>query len=129
MVKFRGSFHSPLEFGHVVIIGGVTKHSAENLIIDLLSDKNTSDTPLHVNVVFGENEQIIRNTKINGEFGAAETSPGIFTKQKNPLKSGDDDIRTTTLRSYRARKITVLTINFDWVLIFCVLSSACVTSK
>lgn len=67
MVKFTGTFHSPLEFGHVIVVGGVAKRTAEHFIINFLSDKSSSDIPLHMNVVFGENEQIIRNTKINGE--------------------------------------------------------------
>ncbi|XP_070504243.1 galectin-9-like isoform X2 [Chironomus tepperi] len=89
MVKFTGSFQSPLEFGHVIVISGIARKTAENFFINFLGDKASGDIPLHLNVVFGENEQIIRNTKINGEFGAAETSPGMFTKERNPLKSGD----------------------------------------
>jgi len=43
-----------------------------------------------MNVVLNQNDsQIIRNTKLNGEFGAAETSSGIFTKEKNPLLPGE----------------------------------------
>lgn len=90
MVKFVGSFNSPLEFGHVVIVSGKIRDAAENFTLNLLSD-NASDIPFHANVIFGENCQIIRNTKINGEFGAAETSGGILTKEPNPLKSGEDD--------------------------------------
>ena len=90
MVKFVGTFHSTLEFGQVVIISGAIRKSAENFTLNLLSE-NASDIPFHMNFVFGENNQIIRNTKINGEFGAAETSPGMFIKAKNPLKSGEKD--------------------------------------
>lgn len=90
MVKFIGSFHSTLEFGQVVIISGTIRKSAENFTLNLLSE-NASDIPFHMNFVFGENSQIIRNTKINGEFGAAEASPGMFIKEKNPLKSGEED--------------------------------------
>lgn len=91
MVKFVGSFHTPLEFGHVVIIGGKIRDDAENFTLNFLSEKNASDIPFHMNVVFGDNEQIIRNTKINGEFGIAEDLPGMLTKQRNPLKSGESD--------------------------------------
>lgn len=91
MVKFLGAFHTTLEFGHVVIIGGKIRDGAENFTMNLQSEANTSDIPFHMNVVFGENEQIIRNTKINGEFGAAENMVGMFSKQKNPLKSGEFD--------------------------------------
>lgn len=66
MVKFVGTLHSPLEFGHVLIISGITKKNAENFILNFMSDKTSNDIPLHVNVVFGESQQIIRNTKING---------------------------------------------------------------
>lgn len=68
MVKFVGTLHSHLEFGHVVIISGITKKNAEHFILNFMSDKTSSDIPLHMNVVFGEREQIIRNTKINGEI-------------------------------------------------------------
>lgn len=68
MVKFSGTLHSPLEFGHVIVISGKAKRNAENFILNFMSDKTSSDIPLHVNVVFGEKEQIIRNTKLNGEF-------------------------------------------------------------
>lgn len=71
MSRFTGTFHSPLEFGHVVIIGGVTKRNAENFILNFHSDKTSTDIPLHINVVFGEKEVIIRNTKINGELKAS----------------------------------------------------------
>lgn len=91
MVKFTGSFHDTLEFGQVIIISGTIKKSAENFTLNLLSENNSSDIPFHMNFVFGENCQIIRNTKINGEFGAAENTPGMFTKEKNPLRSGEVD--------------------------------------
>jgi hypothetical protein len=90
MVKFVGTFHSALEFGQVLIISGTIKKSAENFTLNLLSENN-SDIPFHMNFVFGDNSQIIRNTKINGEFGAAENFPGLFTKEKNPLRSGETD--------------------------------------
>lgn len=67
MVKFTGSFQSPLEFGHVIVISGIARQTAENFFVNFLGDKASGDIPLHLNVVFGENEQIIRNTKINGE--------------------------------------------------------------
>lgn len=89
MVKFLGSLHSPLEFGHVIIIGGKIRVEAENFTLNFLSENNASDIPFHMNVVFGESGQIIRNTKINGEFGAAETIGGMITKEKNPMKSGE----------------------------------------
>lgn len=88
MVKFFATFHSELSFGQVIIISGIVRKSAENFTLNLLSDKNSFEIPLHVNVVFGENEQIIRNTKLNGEFGAAENLGGMLTKEKNPLKQG-----------------------------------------
>lgn len=91
MVKFVGTFQSHLEFGHVVIISGKIRDAAENFILNFLSENNASDIPFHMNVVFSENSQIIRNTKINGEFGAAENLPGMFTKERNPLKSGETD--------------------------------------
>lgn len=91
MVKFTGSFHSMLEFGHVIVISGQIRNSAENFTMNLLSENNAADIPFHMNVVFGENGQIIRNTKINGEFGAAENMGGMFTKERNPLKSGEID--------------------------------------
>lgn len=90
MVKFVGTFHSTLEFGQVVIISGAIRKSAENFTLNLLSE-NSSDIPFHMNFVFGENSQIIRNTKINGEFGIAENGVGMFIKEKNPLKSGEKD--------------------------------------
>jgi hypothetical protein len=89
MVKFVGTFHSALEFGQVIIISGRIKKSAENFTLNLLSESASSNIPFHMNFVFGENCQIIRNTKINGEFGAAEDLPGMFTKEKNPLRSGE----------------------------------------
>lgn len=89
MVKFVGSFSSTLEFGHVVIISGTIRKSAENFTLNLLSDNSSADIPFHMNFVFGENSQIIRNSKIHGEFGAAENLGGMFTKEKNPLKAGD----------------------------------------
>lgn len=90
MVKFSGSFHSTLEFGHVIIINGTLSKSAETFIFNLLSENESGDIPFHMNFIFGdEKSQIIRNSKINGEFGAAETSGGMFTKEKNPLKPGD----------------------------------------
>lgn len=91
MVKFVGGFHSTLEFGHVVIISGTIKKSADNFTLNFLSENSTSDIPFHMNAVFGENNQIIRNTRINGEFGAAENSAGMFTKEMNPLKAGERD--------------------------------------
>lgn len=92
MVKFTGSFHSTLEFGQVIIISGSIKKSAETFILNFLSDNSAVDIPFHMNFIFGEEKnQIIRNTKINGEFGTAETSGGMFTKEKNPLKPGDKD--------------------------------------
>lgn len=91
MVKFTGTFQSTLEFGQVVIISGSIKKSAENFTLNFLSENVTTDIPFHMNFVFGENCQIIRNTKINGEFGAAENTPGMFTKEKNPLRSGETD--------------------------------------
>lgn len=100
MVRFLGAFHTTLEFGHVVIIGGKIRDEAENFTMNFLSEHNTSDIPFHMNVVFGENEQIIRNTKINGEFGAAENMVGMFTKQKNPLKSGESDQNSLITRSH-----------------------------
>lgn len=91
MVKFLGTLHSTLEFGHVVIVGGKIKDAAENFTLNFLSENSALGIPFHMNVVFGENGQIIRNTKINGEFGAAENTSGILTKEKNPLKSGEKD--------------------------------------
>lgn len=89
MVKFVGSFSSTLEFGHVVIISGGIKKTAENFTLNFLSDNSSIDIPFHMNFAFGENCQIIRNSKINGEFGAAENSAGMFNKENNPLKAGD----------------------------------------
>jgi hypothetical protein len=89
MVKFLGSFQTTLEFGHVVIVGGSVSENSENFILNLLSDDPKSDIPFHMNFVFGDNCQVIRNSKINGDFGVAETLPGMLTKQLNPLKSGD----------------------------------------
>lgn len=89
MVKFTAGFHSTLEFGHVIIISGKTRDNAENFTLNLLGDNNAYDIPFHMNVVFGENSQIIRNTKINGEFGTAENTAGMFYKETNPLKSGE----------------------------------------
>lgn len=92
MVKFLGSFYSTLEFGHVIIISGSIRKNAETFILNFLSENNAGDVPFHMNFIFGdEKSQIIRNTKINGEFGAAETSGGMFTKENNPLKAGDKD--------------------------------------
>lgn len=59
--------------------------------MNFLSENSSTDIPFHMNVVFGDNQQIIRNTKINGEFGAAENTVGMLTKEKNPLKSGESD--------------------------------------
>jgi Galactoside-binding lectin len=89
MVKFVGSFNSTLEFGHVIIISGKLKEPAENFTLNLLGDNGLYDVPFHMNVVFGENSQIIRNTKINGDFGTAENMGGMLTKEMNPLKSGE----------------------------------------
>jgi Galactoside-binding lectin len=89
MVKFVGGFHSTLEFGHVIIISGHIKENAENFTLNLLGNYNAHDIPFHMNVVFGERSQIIRNTKIHGEFGAAENAPGMFTREPNPLRPGD----------------------------------------
>lgn len=101
MVKFTGGFFSPLEFGQVIIIGGKIKENAENFTLNLLSD-NSLDIPLHMNVVFGENGQIIRNTKINGEFGVAENIGGMLQKVKNPLKAGERDFLSKVLSTYCA---------------------------
>ncbi|CRK90942.1 CLUMA_CG004632, isoform A [Clunio marinus] len=83
MVKFTGYFHNNLEFGHVVILGGKIRETAGNFTLNLLSEDDSLDVPrnipFHMNVVFGENGQIIRNTKIHGEFGAAENASGMFT--------------------------------------------------
>lgn len=91
MVKFTGTFQSTLEFGQVIIISGSIKKSAENFTMNFLSENVAIDIPFHMNFVFGEHCQIIRNTKINGEFGTAENMPGMFTKEKNPLRSGEID--------------------------------------
>lgn len=88
MVKFEGSLHSPLEFGHVLIVSGTSTASAEKFVLNL-TNNNALDIPLHMNVIFGEKNQIIRNTKINGEFGAAENMGGMITKQMNPLRAGE----------------------------------------
>lgn len=77
MAKFTGTFYSSLEFGHVLIIGGVTKRNAENFTLNFHSDKTSTDIPLHLNVVFGERAQIIRNTKINGELGILKKSKDL----------------------------------------------------
>lgn len=88
MVKFTGSLYSPLEFGHVLIVSGKSTASAEKFVLNL-TNNNALDIPLHMNVIFGEKNQIIRNTKINGEFGAAENMGGMITKQMNPLRAGE----------------------------------------
>lgn len=93
MVKFTASFYLPLEFGHVVIVSGKIKEAAENFTLNLISDNNALDIPLHMNVVFGENGQIIRNTKLNGEFGAGENMGGMITRVRNPLKPGEKSLR------------------------------------
>jgi hypothetical protein len=90
MVKFVGAFHTTLEFGHVVIISGKIKNSADNFTLNFLSE-NIADIPFHMNAVFGDKNQIIRNSKIHGEFGAAENTSGMLTKEKNPMKSGKED--------------------------------------
>jgi hypothetical protein len=66
MAKFSGTLTANLEFGHVIVISGVIKRQAENFIVNLMSDKTSKDIVLHMNFIFGENEQVIRNTKING---------------------------------------------------------------
>lgn len=88
MVKFAGSLFAPLEFGHVLIVSGKSTTSAEKFVLNL-TNNNALDIPLHLNVIFGEKNQIIRNTKINGEFGAAENMGGMITKQMNPLRAGE----------------------------------------
>lgn len=100
VVKFLGSFSATLEFGHVIIVRGIIKRSAENFILNFLSENESGDIPLHMNFTFGDdNSQIIRNTKLNGEFGAAETSGGMFTKEKNPLKPGDKDYKLRMIKT------------------------------
>lgn len=90
MVKFTATFHSALEFGHVIIVGGCVTETSESFTLNLLQDDNPkSDIPFHMNFIFGDDSRVIRNTKINGEFGAAETMPGIFTKKSNPLNAGE----------------------------------------
>lgn len=89
MVHFIGSFYSPLEFGHVIIVSGKVSENAEIFTLNFLADKNCYEVPLQIHVKFGDDEQIIRNSKINGELGTAETESAFNYKEKNPLKSGD----------------------------------------
>lgn len=85
---FSGSFCTPLVFGHVVIISGKIKDAAKSLEISLAADTNNFDIPLHMEVIFGDDARIVRNTKLNNQFGAKEDGDG-FAKIRNPLKSGD----------------------------------------
>jgi hypothetical protein len=78
----------PLEFGCVVIISGKSSVNANNFIIRFCSEKNFNELPFNINVIFGKYQQILRNSKINGMFGADENSPSMLTKEMNPLKSG-----------------------------------------
>lgn len=87
-MEFSGSFCTPLVFGHVVIISGKIKEDAESLEISLAADTHNFDIPLHIEVIFGKDARIVRNTKLNNQLGAIEDSAG-FSKEKNPLKSGD----------------------------------------
>lgn len=91
MVKFTATFHSTLEFGHVIIVGGRLTATSENLTLNLLADDdpNPLDIPLQMDFVFGDSSRVIRNTKINGEFGTPETMPGMLTRQSNPLAAGE----------------------------------------
>ena len=89
MVHFMGSLHSPLEFGHVVIVSGKVSENAEHFTLNFLADKNGYEIPLQIYVSFGADGQIIRNSKINGLLGAAEIEPAFNGKETNPLKSGD----------------------------------------
>lgn len=91
MVRFIGSFFSPLEFGHVIIVSGKVSENAENFTLNFLADKNGYEIPLQMYVLFGEEGQIIRNSKINGQLGVTEIEPTFNGKVPNPLKSGDSN--------------------------------------
>lgn len=91
MVHFIGSLHSPLEFGHVIIVSGKVSENAEYFTLNFLADKNGYEIPLQIDVLFGAEGQIIRNSKINGQLGAAEIEPAFNGKETNPLKSGDSN--------------------------------------
>ncbi|CAO1381748.1 unnamed protein product [Diamesa hyperborea] len=90
MVHFIGSLHSPLEFGHVIIVSGKVSENAEHFTLNFLADKNGYEIPLQIYVSFGAEGQIIRNSKINGQLGAAEIEPAFNGKEANPLKSGSN---------------------------------------
>ncbi|CAO1408990.1 unnamed protein product [Diamesa serratosioi] len=89
MVHFIGSLYSPLEFGHVIIVSGKVSEKAEIFQLNFLADKNGYEIPLQIDVIFGEDGQIIRNSKINGQLGTAEIEPAFNGKVTNPLISGD----------------------------------------
>lgn len=88
MVKFSGNFSMTLEFGCVVIISGRTSRNATDFVINFCSAKNENEIPLNLNVIFGRYAQILRSSKFNGLFGAEENSPGMLTKEMNPIKPG-----------------------------------------
>ena len=91
MVHFIGSLYSPLEFGHVIIVSGKVSKNAEHFTLNFLADKNGYEIPLQIDVLFGADGQIIRNSKINGQLGVAEIEPAFNGKETNPLKSGDSN--------------------------------------
>lgn len=95
MVKFTGNFFMPLEFGCIVQISGNTIKNAIDFAINFYNEKDEYEIPLNINVLFGKHAQILRSSKINGLFGTEENSPGMLTKEHNPIKPGEFKSRFT----------------------------------
>lgn len=88
MVKFTGRLFMPLEFGCILQISGKTIKNPVDFTINFYNEKDEYDIPLNLNVLFGKYPQILRSSKINGLFGSEENSPGMLTKEHNPIRPG-----------------------------------------
>jgi Galactoside-binding lectin len=89
LTSFNGNVHGPVEVGQIFVVVGKTIDGAMNLIINLASGKMSEvDLPLHFSVRF-HNENIIRNSLIDQEWGEEEVEENLFSSP-NPIISGWD---------------------------------------
>ncbi|GAB0086033.1 Galectin [Sergentomyia squamirostris] len=86
--SFSGQLASPVEFGHVFFIFGKSTRTADRVDVNLAADKRNGEIPLHLSVRFRDNV-VVRNTKVNGVFGAEDRTPG-FNNVRNPMIAGQE---------------------------------------
>ncbi|XP_075165586.1 32 kDa beta-galactoside-binding lectin [Haematobia irritans] len=92
LTDFAGNLAHHLEFGHALEIVGKTIDGASRFNLSLMTSKTIinpeADIGLRISVYFREN-CIVRNARINGQWGEEEVENISKFSQPNPIPSGD----------------------------------------